>query len=104
VLAVRNILPSVTYVDPRDAIVLGAPVGSDVIIDTVLLGYATIKSFGAWHAERLKNLNTHDAFYVLNICFSLSTLVYTLRSAPCYGSQNINHDDSIRSILQAILI
>jgi len=36
VLAVRNVLPSVTHVDPRDAIVLGAPVGVDVIIDTVL--------------------------------------------------------------------
>jgi len=41
VLAVRNstirILPSVTHVDPRDAIVLGAPVGGDVIIDTVYI-------------------------------------------------------------------
>jgi len=36
VLAVSNILPSVTHVAPRDAIVLGAPVGVDVIIDTVL--------------------------------------------------------------------
>jgi len=36
VLAVRNILPSVTHVDPRDAIVLGAPFGGDVIINTVL--------------------------------------------------------------------
>jgi len=36
VLAVRNILPSVTHVYPRDAIVLGAPVEGDVIIDTVL--------------------------------------------------------------------
>jgi len=39
VLAVRNILPSVTHVDPRDAIVLGAPVGSDATLQ--------VESFGA---------------------------------------------------------
>jgi len=55
VLAVRNILPSGTHVDPRDAIVVGAPVGGDVIIDTVL--HCKLKEF--WRlAERLKNLNT----------------------------------------------
>jgi len=54
-LAVRNFLPSVTHVDPRDAIVLGAPVGGDVIIDNVL--HCKLKEF--WRlAERLKNLNT----------------------------------------------
>jgi len=75
VLAVSNILPSVTHVDPRDAIVLDAPVGGDVIIDTVL--HCKLKEF--WRlAQRLKNLNTHEAFYVLKYCFSLSTLVYVL--------------------------
>jgi len=74
VLAVRNILPSVAHVDARDAIVLGAPIGGDIIIDTMLL--CKFKEF--WRlAERLKNLITHDAFYVLKNCFSLSTLVYT---------------------------
>ena len=34
--AIRAVPPSVTHVDPRDATVLGAPVGGDVIIDTVL--------------------------------------------------------------------
>jgi len=53
VLAVHNILPSVIYVDPRDAIVLGAPVGGDVIIDTVL--HCKLNEFCRL-AERLKNL------------------------------------------------
>jgi len=70
VLAVCNILPSVTHVDPRDAIVLGATVGGDVIIDTVL--NCKLKEF--WRLEkRLKNLITHDAFYVLKnwaFCYS----------------------------------
>jgi len=75
VLAVRNILPSVTHVDPRDIIILGAPVGGDVIIDTVQ--HCKLKDF--WRlAECLKNPYIHDAFYVLINCFSLSTLVYTL--------------------------
>jgi len=76
-LAVCNILPSVTHVDPRDAIVLGAPVGGDVIIDTVL--HCKLKECGRL-AERSKNLDTHDTFYVLKNCYCLSTLKYTLRS------------------------
>ena len=99
--AIRVVLPSVTHVDPRDAIVLGAPDGDDVIIDTVLS--RKLKDFRRL-AERLKHLNTHDAFYLLKHCFSLPMLMYTLRSAPCYDSELINrYDDSIRSTLQAIL-
>jgi len=95
------ILPSVTHVDPRDAIVIGTPVEVDVIIDTVL--HCKLKEF--WRlVERLKNLDTHDTFYVLKNCFSLSTLMYTVRSVPCHDSQIMNqYDDSIRSTLQAIL-
>lgn len=99
--AIRAVLPSVTHVDPRDAIVLGAPVGGDIIIDTVL--FRKLKDFRRL-AERLKHLNTHDAFYLLKHCFSLPMLMYTLRSAPCYDSELINqYDESIRSTLQAIL-
>jgi len=87
VLAVRNILPSVTHVDQLDAIVLGLPVGGDVIIDNVL--HCKLKEF--WRlTERLKNINTQDALYFLKNCFGFSTLVYTLRSVPCYDSQIIN--------------
>ena len=99
--AIRAVLPSVTHVDPRDSIVLGAPVGGDVIIDTVL--HCKLKEFRRL-AERLKSLNTHDAFHPLKHCFSLPILMYTLRSEPCYDSQLINqYDDSICSTLQAIL-
>ena len=81
--------------DPRDAIVLGAPAGGDVIIDTVL--HCKFKEFRRL-AERLTNFNTHDAFYLLKHCFSLPMLMYTLRSAQCYDSELISqYDDSIRS-------
>jgi len=54
---VRNILPSVTHVDPRDAILFGAPVEVYVIINTML--HCQLKEF--WRlAERLKNLDTRD--------------------------------------------
>jgi len=45
-LAVRNILPSVTHVDLRDAIVLGVPVGGDVIIDSIL--HCKLNELSAW--------------------------------------------------------
>ena len=107
-LCIRAVLPSVTHVDPRDATVLGAPVGGDVIIDAVL--FRKLKDFRRL-AKYLKNLNTHDAFYRLKHCFSLPMLwdnntVYWLWqiSAICYDSQLINqYDDSIRSTLWAIL-
>ena len=82
-----TVLPSVTHVDPLDATVLGAPVGGDVIIDTVL--FRKLKDFRRL-VERLKNLNTHDAFYILKHFFKLANAdVYfdSLRSAPCYDSQ-----------------
>ena len=44
--AIRAVLPSVTQVDPRDAIVLGTPVGGDAIVDTVL--HCKLKEFRSW--------------------------------------------------------
>jgi len=92
VLAVRNILPSTVthYVDPRDAIVLGTPVGGDIIIDTVL--HCKLNEFRRL-AESLKNLNTN--LLCSENCFSLPKLVYALRSALCCDSQIINQYDMI---------
>ena len=59
--AIRAVLPSVTHVDTRDATVLGAPVGGDVIIDTVL--YCKLKEVRRL-AECLKNLNTHTTHFI----------------------------------------
>ena len=59
--AIRAVLPSITHVDPRDATVLGAPVGGDVIIDTVL--FRELKHFRRL-AERLKIL-THTTQFIL---------------------------------------
>jgi len=71
-LAVRNILQSVTHVDPRDAIVLGAPVGVDVIIDTVQV--ERVLTPGRTFE---KSRHTQHLLCILKNCFSLSTLMYT---------------------------
>ena len=54
--------------------------------------------------ENLKQLNAHDALFLLKNCFSIPKLTYTLRCAPCYNQEILSeYDDVIRSTLQLIL-
>lgn len=98
---VRLTLPSVNCVKPRDAIVLGAPVGGSGAINSVLS--QKLAEFQRL-ADRLKRLNTHDGFYLLKNCFSLPKLMYILRCAPCHSNSLIEqYDITIRKTLQSIL-
>jgi len=45
--------------------------------------------------HRLKLLNVHAAFYLIRNCFSLPKLLYTLRSAPCFASTELEHCDTL---------
>ena len=83
------------------AVLLGAPIGGEDSIDEVL----TVKLSELRRlSERLKDLNAHDALFLLRNCFSIPKLTYTLRSAPCYTRQILaEYDDVMRSTLQAIL-
>jgi hypothetical protein len=54
--------------------------------------------------SRLKQLNAHDAFFLLINCFSLPKLQYVLSCAPCFYSQVLHrYDNMIRDPLQSIL-
>jgi hypothetical protein len=97
----RAIAPSIIHVSTSKAGLLGAPIGSSDEIDVVLS--KKITDFKRL-ACRLKQLCSHDAFYLLKNCFSLPKLQYILRCAPCYNSSVLfNYDNLIRDTVQSIL-
>ena len=54
--------------------------------------------------ERLGLLCSHDALILLQHCFSLPKVLYTLRTAPCFLACHLqSFDDVLRSILSLIV-
>ena len=94
-------MPSIRHVPRSEAVLLGAPVGDDKAVDTVLSSKLAVFSL---LASRLTSLSAHDALFLLKNCFSAPKLLYTLRCAPCYRSTVLpQYDDVIRHTLKAIL-
>jgi len=97
----RTIAPNILIIQPAQAMLLGAPIGSDDEISVAL-----IKKMDEFQrlSHRLLQLNAHDAFFLLKNCFSLPKLQYILRCAPCYNSDVLmKYDSLIRDTLQSIL-
>jgi hypothetical protein len=86
------VLPSVRHVPRREAVLLGAPVGDETSVDTVL--HSKLVEFRRL-AGRLITLNAHDALFLLKNCFGLPKLLYTLRCAACYKSTVLREFDGV---------
>jgi hypothetical protein len=70
----QSIAPTVIIVDPATATLLGAPVGGEQSVDLILeKKLSELKRL----SDRLRQLNPHDAFYLLRNCLSLQKLQYT---------------------------
>jgi hypothetical protein len=97
----RAVVPDINHVNTSDAMLLGAPIGSEQSVVEVL----TVKLHELRRLSvRISQFNAHDALFLLKNCFSIPKLTYTLRSAPCYTQQLLSkYDDIIRSTLQSIL-
>jgi len=101
VASIRAVLPTVRHVPCRDAVLLGAPVGDESSVDTVLNSKLT--EFRRL-ASRLTTLAAHDALFLLKNCFSIPKLLYTLRCAACYKSSVLEqYDNVIRHTLKIVL-
>jgi hypothetical protein len=89
------------YVLRDDAVLLGAPVGGNAAIESVLKE----KLSELWClTHRLSTLHAHDAFYLLIHCFSMPKLQYTLRSAPCFAYELLGqYDCVIQASLMSLL-
>lgn len=93
-------LPGAKLLPPSQAQLLGSPVGDEPSVSSVLSGKVeALRRLG----ERLKLLTAHDALLLLRNCFALPKLLYTLRSAPCFLSSELEtYDDCLREILGAV--
>ena len=56
-------------------------------------------------ATRLKEIDAHDALFLLRNCFSMPKLTYHLRTSPCFLKNEIlaKYDSIIKESLQCIL-
>ena len=97
----RAVAPSIRHVKPASAMLLGAPIGGEHIVDDVL--GAKLHELRLLSA-RLTLLSSHDALFLLKNCLSIPKLTYTLRSPPCYTRQLLTeYDDVMRTTLQSIM-
>ena len=55
--------------------------------------------------ERLKEIDSHCALFLLRHCFSIPKLTYFLRSAPCFKNPDTLqiYDNQLKECLQSIL-
>ena len=80
---------------------LGTPIGSVGLIDSILMSKVDkLKII----EERLQHLSSQDALLILRNSMAIPKVLYILRTAPCYLSDQLNtFDDALRSILSDVL-
>ena len=83
------------------ATLLGTPIGSVGLIDSMLVSkVGKFKLIG----ERLQHLSSQDALLILRYLIAIPKVLYILRTAPCYLSDQLNtFDDALRNILSDVL-
>ena len=83
------------------ATLLGTPIGSVGLIDSILVSKVDkLNIIG----ERLQHLSSQDALLILRNSMATPKVLYILRTAPCYLSDQLNtFDDGFRSILSDVL-
>ena len=80
------------------ATLLGTPIGSVGMFDSILV--SKVDKFG----ERLLHLSSHDGLLIHRNSMAIPKVLYILRTAPCYLSDQLNNfDDALRSILSDVL-
>ena len=101
VSSIQAIMPNILHVPCNEAVLLGAPIGDESAVNTVL--HSKLAIFQRL-ASRLTTLNAQDALFLLKNCFGMPKLLYTLRCAPCYSSTILSqYDEIIMQTLQVIL-
>ena len=66
VASMKAVMPNIRHIPRSDAVFLGAPVGDETSVDTVLGSkLAVFRRL----ASRLTSLNAHDALFLLKNCF-----------------------------------
>ena len=97
----NNVTPGVKLLNKANLKLLGAPIfpeAIDSILEPKLENLILM-------ANRLKEIDAHDALFLLRNCFSMPKLTYHLRTSPCFlKKETLNKYDSIiKESLQDIL-
>ena len=96
----RSVAPDIQATVLNSATLLGSPLSKEAA-DTVL--QEKLKSLEQL-THRLKDLDAHDAYFLLRHCFSIPKLLYTLRSAPCFDSPWLReYDKALNNALENII-
>ena len=93
-------LPGAMVVDPRNATLLGAPLGDVACIDACIeKKIQALTTMGT----RLHHFSAHDALTLLRNSFAIPKLHYLLRTAPCFLSDRlVEYDSTLRTIVSSV--
>ena len=98
--AINDVLEGARVTKRHDLVILGAPILQPAIETDLRRKTEALKAM----SDRLRLLDAHPALFLLRNCFAMPKLLYVLRSAPCYTSNNelTNLDYVIRSSAENI--
>ena len=90
--AMLSVAPNLRSVDSRDATLLGSPIGSANGVDSAIrVKKEALEVLGG----RLQHLYAHDALCLLQHVLSLTKMLYTLRTSPCFLSPELELSDQM---------
>ena len=93
--------PGLRIVDCSTTTLLGSPVGSAEGVDSMLMSKVEVLKY---MGERLGRLTSHDALLLLRHSFAIPKVLFVLRTAPCFLSDQLGFfDDILRFVLSHTL-
>ena len=96
-----QVAPDLCKVDPKDAVLLGSPIGQSASIDAAITSRVEALKF---MGQRLTHFRKHDALILLRHSFAIPRILYILRTAPCFSFPCLeSFDRELRSIVGAVL-
>jgi hypothetical protein len=97
----NNLTPGVKLLTKNNLTLLGAPIFPEAIESILQPKLEKLILM----ANRLKEIDAHDALFLLRNCFSMPKLTYNLRTSPCFLKSEIlnKYDSIIKESLQEIL-
>ena len=97
----KKVTPGVKLLSKDNLTLLGAPIFPEAI-ESIL---GTKLENLTLMVNRLKEIDAHDALFLLRNCFSMPKLTYNLRTSPCFLKKEvlIRYDTIIKEALQKIL-
>ena len=96
-----QVAPDLCKVDPKDAVLLGSPIGQSASIDAAITSRVEALKF---MGHRLTHFRKHDALILLRHSFAIPKILYILRTAPCFSSPCLeSFDQELCSIVGAVV-